>query len=378
MNKTVQILILFFSLSMGILSCKNGTNTKNSGEPPIPVNLYEVKREIALYYDSYPATGTALKEVEIRGEVTGYITGIYFNEGQPLHKGQKLYEIDRSKYAATLEEAKANVEIAQANLVRVQRDADRYTQLNKEDAIAKQRLDDAMTDVQNARLQVVSTRAELVKAQTDLDYAIIIAPFDGTIGISKVKIGTLITPGQTLLNTISSDDPMGVDFVIDEKELNRFVELDKKIAPANDTTFRITLPDNTLYPFSGKISLIDRAVDPQTGTIKVRLIFPNPDRLLKPGMSCDVRVMNANRELQIVIPYKAVVEQMGEYFVFQADGKNAKQLKISLGPKVGSRVIVRNGLSEGVHIIIDGIQKLHDGSPLLIGEAQMEGNKSSK
>jgi len=364
MNKAFHIL-LFTGILTGIFSCKDPTGNKNTGEMAVPVSLYEVTKERAVYYDTYPATVVALKEVELRSQVSGYITGMFFTEGSVVTKGQKLYEIDRRKYAATYEQAKNNVKIAEDNLEKVQRDADRYTELGRQDAIARQSLDDALTDLQNVRLQVSSANAELEKAKTDLEFSLITAPFDGTIGISQVKLGTLVPPGQTLLNTISSDDPMGVDFVIDEKELGRFVGLSRKETTADDSTFRITLPDKSLYQVNGKIGLIDRAVDSQTGTIRVRLIFDNHERLLRPGMSCNVKILNRDAGQQVIIPYKAIVEQMGEYFVYRADSSKARQIKISLGMRIGYNVIIRDGLNPGDQVVIDGIQKLHDGVALM-------------
>jgi membrane fusion protein (multidrug efflux system) len=326
-----------------------------------------------IYYDSYPATTVALKQVELRSNVTGYITQIYFKEGEPVAKGEKLYEIDRSKYQASYEQAKNNVAIAQANLDRVKRDADRYEELNKQDAIAKQRLDDAMTALKNAQFQVASAKEDLVKASTDLNYSLITAPFNGTIGISSVRLGTLVSPGQTLLNIISSDDPMGVDFVINENELMRFQKLEQKPLNKNDSTFKVLLSDNTYFQAHGHISIIDRAIDPQTGTIKIRLDFPNAKRALKAGMSCNVKVLNENSGSQVIIPYKAVVEQMGEYFVYVAKDKKANQVKISLGTKLGQNIIVQNGIEAGQVIVTDGVQKLHNGSVLQLAMPKTAG-----
>src|ERR1035437_8024657 len=146
----------------------------------------------------YAANIVALKEVELRGQVTGYITGIFFTEGKKVHSGEKLYEIDRRKYRAAYEEAQSTVKIAEGNLEKVQRDANRYTDLANQDAVAKQLFDNAMTDLKNAKQQVDAANSELLKAKTDYGYSLINAPFDGTIGFSSVKLGSLITPGQTL------------------------------------------------------------------------------------------------------------------------------------------------------------------------------------
>lgn len=367
---------LYFGLIIWLISCTHHDPHQNPANPAIPVNVITVEKQHLVYYDINPATVVALKEVELRCEVGGNVTGMFFKEGQPVKKGQKLYEIDRSRYEASYNQAKANLDIAQSNLEKTQRDADRYIKLNKEDAIAKQRLDNSLTDLQNAKFQVIASKADLVKAETDLKYSVILAPFDGTIGISNVRMGALIVPDQTLLNVVSMDEPIGVDFVINQRELGRFQLLEEKIIGANDSTFRILMPDNTLYPGVGKISVIDRAVDPQTGTIKVRLSFENRNRILKPGMNCNIKVLNENSGLQIVIPYNAVVEQMSEYFVFKVDSMKARQTKIALGEKVGSNVIVRKGLNAGDQIVIDGLQRLHDGVLVTLGTSKNESRKN--
>jgi membrane fusion protein, multidrug efflux system len=369
MYKTTQI-IIFFALIAGLLSCSNNKADKKTESPAIPVTVANVNLTKAIFYNSYPANLVALKEVELRGQVSGYLTGIYFAEGKEVHSGEKLYEIDRRKYQATYEEARSNVKIAESNLEKVQRDATRYTDLANQDAIAKQLLDNAMTDLKNAEQQVDAANSELIKAKTEYDYSLINAPFDGTIGFSSVKLGSLITPGQTLMNTVSSDDPMGVDFEISETELPRFQNLEDAEISNNDTTFRITLPDNSIYPFSGKISVIDRAVDPQTGSIRVRITVPNSSRKLKPGMSCKVLVLNSIPGRQVLIPFEAVMEQLGEYFVFIIKDKKAEQIKVLLGSRVMSNVIVLKGLNGGETIVVEGIQKLHNGAEITIVPSQ--------
>jgi len=350
------------------VSCHADKRKQDKADPGVPVNTTRVKKQQLIYYDTYPATIVALKEVELRAEVGGSITWISFTEGQSVKKGQKLYEIDRRRYEATYDQAKANLNIAEQNLEKTQRDANRYIELNKEDAIAKQRLDYALTDLKNAKSQVSAAQADLEKAKTDLDYSIILAPFDGTVGISQVRMGALVTPDQTLMNIISSDDPMGADIEVEQKELGKFQLLEKKNTAPDDSTFRIRLPDNSLYKYYGKINIIDRNVDPQTATIKIRLSFPNPDKILRPGMKCNAEVLNQNSGMQLVIPYKAVVEQMSEYFVYKIDSSKAKQIKVIPGHKLNGDVIIRQGLKEGDQIVTDGVQRLHDGVLVKTGQ----------
>jgi RND family efflux transporter MFP subunit len=378
MKKKIFCIIPSALLLLTMISCTNSNGNKKMQPPLVAVNTVVVAEQSVSFYDSYPGTITALKEVGLRGQVTGYITGIFFAEGGIVKKGQTLYEIDRRQYQAAYQQASDNVKIAQDNLGKVQRDADRYSVLNKQEAISKQLYDNTMTDLANAKSQVSVASQELVKAKTNLEYSLITAPFDGTIGISQVKIGDLITPGQTLLNTVSSDDPMGVDFVIDQAELGRFRQLETMNVTANDSMFRIILPGNIHYPSTGKIELIDRAVDPQTGTIRVRLIFPNQDYDLRPGMNCEIRVLHKASVPQLVIPYKAVVEQMGEYFVFVVDQEVAHQAKITLGQKVGSNVVIQDGLKTGEVIVTDGLGKLTDGTHIATEKPSSSGKYFSK
>jgi len=329
---------------------------------PVPVVQYTVSSQNVSYYDTYPGTVQALNEVELRSQVSGFITGIFFREGAQVSKGQKLYEIDRRKYYAVLEQARANVDIATANLAKAERDYGRYNKLNEQDAIASQIFDDAETALQNAKMQVHASKAALLNAETDYNYSIIKAPFAGTIGFSLVKPGAFVNAGQTLLNTISSDDPIGVDFIINEKLLPWFLALQHTGTGMTDSTFRITLADNSGYPDPGELSVIGRGVDPQTGTIRIRLLFPNHDRILRTGMNCKVSVLGESSGNQLIIPFKSVIEQMGEYFVYTIDSMKIKQVRVGLGPVLGDRVIVKTGLNPGDQIVLEGLQKVHHGS----------------
>jgi membrane fusion protein (multidrug efflux system) len=337
--------------------------------PPTLVDVYEVKSENAVYYDNYPASVTAVNQVDIRPEVSGYLTDIYFKDGQHVKKGSKLYGIDQQQYKAAFEQAVANLNVAKANLFRAQQDADRYNDLAKNDAIARQVLEHAQADQQSAKMQVAAAESNVNAVQTNLRNSVIYAAYDGTIGISQVKLGSAITAGQTLLNTLSSDNPVAVDFGLDEKLIVIFTNLLRESNGPKDTTFTLVLPDQTVYPYHGHLSFLDRAVDPQTGTIKARLIFPNNNNLLRPGLTCNVRVLNNNASNSIIIPYKAVSEQMGEYFVFVAKDNKAIQTKVNLGVPINEMVIVKDGLNPGEFVITEGVQKLRDNSPIILAPA---------
>ncbi len=354
------------AFSFSLASC--GDKKAAQGPPPATaVAVYTVQTGNATYFDTYPATVTPLNQVDIKPQVAGNILGIYFKDGQHVHKGQKLYEIDQQQYKAAVEQAIANLNVAKANLARSQQDADRYQDLAKQDAIAKQTLDHQLADLESSKRQVEAAQANVANVQTNLKYSVISAPFDGTIGISLVKVGTAVYQ-QTLLNTVSTDNPMGVDIAIDQTEIVKFTNyLESGKKNLKDSIFTVVMPDGSIYPYPGELYLLDRAVDPQTGTIKVRFTFPNPKDELKAGITTNIRVKHDAGDTTLLIPYKAVVEQLGEYFVFVAGNGHAYQKKVSLGTKIADKVVVRSGLKQGDQVIIEGVQKLKDSSAIQVG-----------
>ena len=170
-------------------------------------------------------------------------------------------------------------------------------------------------------------------------------------------------PDGTLVEGI--DDPIAVDIVVDQQELYRYTDLFAKTKGVkSDSTFRLSFK-GIVYPHPGKISIIDRAVDPLTGSIRMRLVFPNPENTLRSGMSGTLMV-ESKVSKSIVIPHKAVNEQLGEFFVYVADSAKATQVKVKLGKPVGKNIIVKEGLAEGDVIITEGIQNLREGTPINI------------
>lgn len=359
---------IFTIIVIGFLSaCSSPKPEAPKTVSAIPVTLYTVQKEPAVYYDNYPATVTPLNQVDLKAQVTGYITGIFFKDGQHVKKGQKLYEIDKQQYQANYAQGLANLNVVKAALSKAQQDADRYNDLLKQDAIARQKVDYALADLQSAKMQVAAAQANLTRLSNDLRFSVIYAPFDGTIGISQAKVGTLVTANQTLLNTVSSEDPMAADISIDQKEISRFLNLEQHPGTDKDSLITLGLPDNTLYTHTGKISLLDRAVDPQTGTIRTRIIFVNNGQL-KPGMNVNIRVKNNQQENFIMAPYRSVVEQMGEFFVFLVkDSSKVSQQKVVLGNRIHDKVIIKEGLTEGDKIVTEGVQKLKEGSVVTDG-----------
>ncbi|MDB5227801.1 MAG: efflux transporter, family, subunit [Bacteroidota bacterium] len=368
---------LAVTTSLVLLSSCHNNNTSAPHYDPnaaVDVVVQPVTAQVVSYFDQYPGTITALNQVDLRPQVSGYITAVYFSDGDRVAKGQKLYSIDAQLYSANYEQAIANLQVQESNLDKAQKDADRYHELEKKDAVAKQQVDYANSARDVAQKQVEAAKANVRSLQTGVKYTTITAPFSGTIGISQVKTGTAVTAGQTILNTVSTDDPMAVDFSVDQKEIYRFSKLQQN-AKGSDSTFRIAFNENEVYPYPGQIDLLDRAVDPQTGTLKVRLKFSNKQNLLRSGMTCNVRVLNSDHSPVILVPHKAVTEQLGEFFIYVASGNKVSQRKVIPGTAIGENIIIKEGLKENELIVIEGVQKLHEGSVIKTGNAAAPAKK---
>ncbi|HKH62388.1 MAG TPA: efflux RND transporter periplasmic adaptor subunit [Flavitalea sp.] len=378
MIRSYSLLFFLIGGSLVVSSCGNKPAPVQGPPPAVSVTLTTVKLTNATYYDEYPATVSALNEINLTAQVTGYVTGIHFKDGNRVKKGQLLYSLDQQVYAANYQQAVADLQVQEANLEKSRKDAERYQELDKHDAIAKQQVDYANAAYEVAKRQVAAARANVSSVQSNVKFSKIYAPFTGTIGISKVKQGTSVVAGQTILNTVSTDNPIAVDFNVDQKELYRFVQLQQNNNKPADSVFTIAF-GNDVYPYAGRVELIDRAVDPQTGTIKTRLVFPNEKGMLKPGMNATVRVRNNASSSSTLIPYKAVTEQLGEFFVYVVgDSSKVTQRRVQLSKQVGSGIIVREGLKEGEQIAVEGIQNLREGTVITTAASTPPGTPAKK
>ncbi|MBF9222837.1 efflux RND transporter periplasmic adaptor subunit [Hymenobacter ruricola] len=362
MNNKYLVLSLLALASCGK---KEDDQKKNASPPPTPVTLVAARTTEAVYYDEYPATVVALNTVELRSQATGFVTGVYFKEGDVVPKGKLLYEIDQRQYQAAYQQALADLRSVQANATNAEVNAGRYRRLAEQDAVAKQLVDNANTAAATARAQVAAAQASVNIARNNLGFSRVTAPFTGRIGISDVRLGSQVGAGTTLLNTISSEDPMGVDIVVTQTDIDRFIALQNAKTSRADSTLRLVLPGGVTYPLPGRIRTIDRGVNSQTGSITVRVEFANPKRDLKDGMSAVVKVLNTQSGQRIVVPFKAIVEQMGENFVYVAtDSSTAQQRKVALGPRLKDQIVLMSGVKEGDKVVTEGVQKLRDGGKI--------------
>lgn len=354
------------ALLLALASC-GGNNQKGgaaAGMPnpnaPVPVTDTVVGYSQATFSDQYPGSVTAFQQVNLTPQVSGYVTGIHFKDGQRVTKGQLLYTIDDQVYSANLSNANANIAVQQASVDKAQKDYERYHMLDKEDAIAKQQVDYADAALEAAKKQLAAAKASASSVRSNVRFTKIYAPFTGTVGISQVRVGMAVFAGQTVLNTISTNNPIAVDFNVDQININRFIALQQSKA----NIFQIQLGADSIYPTKGSVAMIDRAADMQTGTVRVRLSFANDQDRLKPGMNATVLV--GDQQKALLIPSKAILAQLGEFYVYViGDSSKVSQHKIKPGNTAGNFTAVLAGLSDGDKIVVDGTQNLHEGSKVI-------------
>jgi len=364
MNKRQLLFAFFLGTALVWTSCGNkDANKQGAAQAPaekvVPVTFGVASHEIVTGTVSYPATVKPLNEADLFAEVSGYITKIYVSDGAVVSKGQALYEIDGTRYSAAVQQAKASLQVAQTELDRQKRDLARYQALADKDAIAKQVYDNAVSNVAASQAQVESARAALVTANTNLSRSTIRAPFAGTVGISQVRLGALVNPGTTLLNTLSSTSPIAVEFQVNEKDINKFVQLQNS---RSSSDLSLLLPDGSNYEGKGSITTIDRAVDPATGTIKVRATFPNNANVLRAGMNITMNVSSTSATEEVVVPYKAIFEQLGVFNLYTVnDSSKAEIRQVKLGVKAGDKIVIKEGVKDGEKIIVDGAMNVQNG-----------------
>lgn len=364
MNKRQLLFAFFLGTALVWTSCGNKDAKKQGAaqsqtEKIVPVTFGAASHEIVTGTISYPATVKPLNEADLYAEVNGYITKIYVSDGAVVSKGQALYEIDGTRYHAAVQQAKASLQVAQTDLDRQKRDLARYQTLADRDAIAKQVYDNAVSNVAASQAQVESARAALVTANTNMSRSTIRAPFAGTIGISQVRLGALVNAGATLLNTLSSTSPIAIEFQVNEKDISKFVQMQQS---RSSSDLSLVLPDGSTYEAKGNITTLDRAIDPATGTIKVRATFPNSSNALRAGMNITMNVSSTSKTEEVVVPYKAIFEQLGVFNIYTVnDSSKAEIRQVKLGIKAGDKIVIKEGVKDGEKIIVDGTMNVQNG-----------------
>ena len=307
------------------------------------------------------------QNVEIRARVEGIVEEMHFTEGTEIEAGQLLFTLDKQPFIERLAAARGMLAEAEASLNKSERDVERLTPLVANRAVPKQDLDNARSAVEAAKAGIESARARVESAQLDLGYCEVKAPVGGLIGAKEVSIGELVGRGQpTLMATISTLDPIWFYCNVSEVDYIQAEERSRALGrDVSNLPLTLLLPHGKEHAEGGKFVFIDRAVNSQTGTLRVRAEFPNSEKLLRPGMFARVRVELGKRENAILVPQRAITELQGRNFVWVVDDKNiASQRPIEVGEQVDANLIVTRGLEAGERIILEGTNKVREGAPV--------------
>jgi len=362
------VVVLAACLTLSIAAC-DGANeadkakTAAAAAPPPAVIVTEVVRKTVPIYSEFVAQTDARETVEIRARVQAFLEAQHFTEGTIVKKNQLLFTLDKREYQAKLQQAKAELEIAMARLGKAETDERRLKPLAERKAVPQQDYDNAAANLLAAQANVSAARANVAAAELDLSYTTIRSPITGLIGKRLVAPGNLVGKSEaTLLDTVSSIDPIRVDATISEAEYLRFFAHRKEQDMAS-RTLELILADGSVYPHKGKVVIFDRAVDQKTGTLNFAAEFPNPEGQLRPGQFGRLRGVAETVKDAIVIPKRAVQEIQGMKTVLVVGADDMVALRtIQPGDSVGDLLIVREGLEPGQRVIVDGVQKARPGA----------------
>jgi RND family efflux transporter MFP subunit len=326
-----------------------------------------IEREVTDYAD-FSGRTAAVDSVEVRARVNGYLEKVNFKEGELVHKGEVLFEIDPRPYQAQVEIATGQVAAADAMVQRTQADDARAKSLRASTpgAISQQDLDQYQAAADQAMANADTARATLKNNQLNLDFTKVIAPIDGRVSRYYATVGNLVMQDQTLLTTIVSVDPIYAYFDVDESTVLHVRELIRtgKMQSAREASVPAWLSFTNEEGFSheGVINFIDNQVDPKTGTLRLRGVFSNKDEALSPGFFVRVRVRIGVPHSAILVNERAVQADQGQKVVYVVDDKNQVVYRtVHVGTKHGSLIEIADGLKLDERVIVNGLQRVHPG-----------------
>jgi RND family efflux transporter MFP subunit len=416
MSIRLSLVAALIGTVLGLAACERSPAVSAAPKPPAVTVVAATARRIPVYGD-YVGQTDAVKTVEIRARVEGFIERQAVADGADVKAGDVLFVIDPRPLQAMLRQAQANVardaaQLSQVEATLVQREADvqqaqanltrdlgqlenartqeqRYRTLLQKELVAGEQYDQFRTNwttleatvqadraaidnakaalgaaratIENARAAVRADEAVVESAQIQLGYTVIRSPLDGRMGRAEVRVGALVgRSDSTLLATVSTLDPMYVNFSVSEREaLSVWRQLPGRAGAA---AISITLPDDIVYPQPGRLDFVDRAVDPRTGTLALRATFANPARVLRPGQYVRLRVLLEERPDAVVVPQAAILESQGSTSLFVVGPDQTVQARtVRMGPRIGPLWVVEDGLKPGEQVVIKGLQQVRAG-----------------
>ncbi len=333
--------------------------------PPPAVVVETVTTAPAEAPNEFVGRVEAVRSLDVLARVQGYIAEVAFQEGAAVETGQLLFRLDRAQYEAELAAAEAQLRRAEAAAVEAERSLARSRELRENNTVAQARLEEEIAAFEGAQADLMERRANVDLARQNLSYTEITASIDGRIGRALFTIGALVGPQSGPLARIVQIDPLRVVFSLTETQLIEVRQAQARgdAVAAESLAFQVRLPNNQIYPLTGTLDFIGSEVDPNTGTVPVRVLFPNPDSILLPGQFVSLVVSPKDPQRLPVVPFSAVQrDREGPYVFVVAEDDTVSRRRIATGARLTGGWAVQEGLEAGEVIVVQGTQRLRDGA----------------
>jgi len=397
MAGALSAVLLALGVSLFCIGC--GEKNAQAGKPAaVDVEVIPVAQADVPIYGEWIGTLDGLVDADVKAQVTGYLLKQAYLEGSLVKKGQLLFQIDPRPFEAALDQAKAQLVQAQAQLanaeatqLQAELNVNKYTPLAQEQAASQQDLDNAVqtnvaakATVLNSKAAIQAAEAAVKTAQINLDFTRLIAPIDGIAGQAQLQVGALVNTSSAAITTVSTVDPIKVFFTVSEQEYLAFNRLYPTEATRQSQEehmpLELILADGTTYAKKGKFHFADRAVNQNTGAIRIAGLFDNPGNILRPGQYARIRAATTIRLGALLIPQRAVSDLQGTYQVAVVDNENKVRIAtVKVGERAGSMWIIEDGLKPNERVVTEGVQKVRPGAqvnpkPLSTGASEPKGS----
>ena len=366
MKRVYPVCAAVFGTLILFSSCGKSPQESTSTAPPEVLVTNVVQKDVP-EIRQWIGTLNGIQNAQVRARETGYLLTINYQQGGYVKKGDLLFEIDPRPFIAALDQAKGQLQEAQATMIAVELNAKRAKELFDTKVISEQEYTNQTQDYQTKLASVAAYQAAVDDAQLNLVYTKITSPLDGIAGQQEAQIGDLVGSGSnTVLTTVSQIDPIWAYFPISEQTYwtyaDRLKEMMQVPEPERPAKAELLLPDGSTYKHKGKFVFVDRQVDSKTGTIQIAVSFPNPELTLRPGQYVMVRAEIQTIPNALLVPQQAISQLQGtdQIVVVNPDGK-AEIRAVTVGPVYGDLIVVQKGLSAGEKVVVEGFQKVRQG-----------------